>query len=176
MPMNALDINFVPRRRFGSPLGLLLLVTGMVATALVGNDYLAVSDELARVEQKQARLQKPQASVVRRDNPSPALQGSKPVVEPVMAQLQLPWSEVLQEVETRTGPAVALLDLEAQGQTRTLRLSGEARSMPDVVAYVSRLRESPLIEAAHLSHHEEAQAQSVTVIRFSLDATWKAPT
>lgn len=173
--MNALDINFVQRRRLGSSLGVLLLATGMVAAVLVGSDYLAVSDELARVEQKQARLQKTQASPVRRDNPAPASQDDKQFVDPVMSQLQLPWSAILQEIEARTGPAVALLDLEAQGQARTLHLTGEAKSMSDVVAYVSRLRESPLIEAAHLSHHEEVQAQSVTVIRFSLDATWKAP-
>ena len=47
--------------------------------------------------------------------------------------------------------------------------------MADVVAYVSRLRESHLIEAVNLSHHEERMAGAVRVIRFSLDATWKVP-
>jgi Tfp pilus assembly protein PilN len=70
---------------------------------------------------------------------------------------------------------VAILGVEAQGQAHSLRVTGEAREMADVVAYVRRLRKSPSIESANLSHHEEKQAGTVKVIRFSLDANWRAP-
>jgi Tfp pilus assembly protein PilN len=94
----------------------------------------------------------------------------------VVTQLRLPWGAILHEIETRTGPDVALLNMEAQGPTRTLRLTGEAKTMTDVLAYLSRLRESGLIESANLTHHEEKQVGAVSIIRFSLDATWKALT
>ncbi len=173
--MNALNINFVQRRRLASTLGWLLLVMGLVAVGTIGGDYLDARDELARVEQRQARLQRPAANPARRAASAPEVRNDTQAVERVKAQLHLPWDTVLREVESATSPAIALLDLEAKGQTRVLRLTGEAKTMTDVVAYVSRLRQSRWIEAANLSHHEEKQAASVKVIRFSVDATWRAP-
>ena len=78
------------------------------------------------------------------------------------------------EIESRSDPAVALLSVEAQGQSRTMRISGEAKTMADAVAYVGRLRESPRLTAVFLSGHDEKQAGAVTVVRFSLDAKWSS--
>jgi Tfp pilus assembly protein PilN len=80
---------------------------------------------------------------------------------------------VLQAIDAVADPTVPLLSVEAQGQTRTLRLTGEAKQMSDVVRLVGRLGASPLIDTATLSHHEERMAGTVKVIRFSLDLTWK---
>lgn len=173
--MNTLDINFVRRRRFSSLAGLLLLAVGMLAVGVVGVDYLDAREELTRVELGLSKSQKPAVRPLRRENTGTAVADEKQSVERVNAQLNLPWDEVLREIAIRTGPSVALLDMEAQGQTRTLRLTGEAKTMSDVVAFVGRLRESPLIEVANLSRHEQAQAASVSVIRFSLDAVWRSP-
>ncbi|OQW86633.1 MAG: hypothetical protein BWK72_16225 [Rhodoferax ferrireducens] len=173
--MNPLDINFVKRRRLASSLGWLLLAAGLVAAGTVSGDYLAARDELGRVEMKQARSLKSTASPARRALAEPVVGEDRLAVERVVSQLQLPWDTILSEIETRTGPKVALLDIEAQGQTRTLRLTGEAKSMSDVVAYLGRLRQSRYVAAADLSHHEEKQSGAVPVIRFSLDATWKVP-
>ncbi|MBT3067993.1 PilN domain-containing protein [Rhodoferax sp. U11-2br] len=173
--MNALDVNFVKRRRLTSPLGLMLFVAGLMAASVVVMDYLDVSDELVRVELKQARTRQPKASPVQRASALPEVPVDTQVIDRVTSQLQLPWDAVLHEIETHTGPTVALLDIEAQGQTRTLRLMGETKTMSDAVAYVGRLRDSSLLDTANLSHHEERQAGSVVVIRFSVDATWKVP-
>jgi len=173
--MNALNIDFVQRRRYASLLGLLLFSAGVLALAAVATDYLDARDELERVELKQARMQHPQASLRQHDKTPAAPRDDTQAIERIAAQLSLPWDAILHEIETHTDPTVALLNLEAQGATRTLRLTGEAKTMADVVAYLSRLRESGLIEAANLTHHEEKSVGSVSVIRFSLDATWKAP-
>jgi Tfp pilus assembly protein PilN len=173
--MNALHIDFVPRRRFASWLGLLLFAAGLGAVSVAAIDYLDASDELERVELKQARQQRPDAGARPRAKTASAPRDDTQAIDRVTAQLQLPWDALLHELETRTGPAVALLDIEAQGQTRTLRITGEAKTMADIVAYLGQLRESELIEAANLSHHEEKLVAAVSIIRFSLDASWKAP-
>ena len=173
--MHALGINFVQRSRLASPLGLMLFAVGVVAAGSVAVDYLDAHDEVTRVESQQARLPRPAAPPRQRESTAPAARDDAQAAERVVSQLRLPWDAMLHEIEMRAAPAVALLDVEAQGQTRTLRLTGEAKAMADVVAYVSRLRESQLIESANLTHHEERMAGAVRVIRFSLDATWKVP-
>jgi Tfp pilus assembly protein PilN len=70
---------------------------------------------------------------------------------------------------------VALLGLEVQTEKRTLRLTGEAKSMDDVAAYVRRLRDSRRIAGATIASHEERLAGAVKVIRFSLEAGWSEP-
>lgn len=173
--MHALDINFAGHRRFGSALGLLLFAISVVAAAVVAIDYLDAREELERAEARQARLQRPAAASRQRGGAAPVARDESRAIERVGSQLRLPWDAMLREVELRSDPAVALLSVEAQGQTRRLHLTGEARTMVDVVAYVSRLRESPWIKTAYLSGHEEKQVGAVRVIRFSLDATWSAP-
>lgn len=184
--MHALDINFVKRRRFVSLFGLLLLAAGVMATGVVAVDYLEASEELQGVEARQVRLLRQMKPVrssaaprqsegdrgTRAANGAPADAQS---AEHAIAQLRLPWSRVLHEIETLTGPAVALLSIESQGKTCTLRLTGEAKTMADAMAYVSRLRESSRIDAVYLASHEEKQAGAVKVTRFSLDAVWCTP-
>ena len=96
-------------------------------------------------------------------------------MEHVVAQLRLPWDGLLREFENRADTSVALLSIESLGQSHTLRLTDEAKSMADVVTYTSRLRASPPIGTATLSGHEERLAGAIRVIRFSLDVTWSAP-
>lgn len=172
--MHALTINFVQRRRFASPLGLLLLVAGIAAMGVVALDYVDARDELDRVELRQARV-KPLGAASRplTGTAAPVRTDAK-AIEVVAGQLGLPWDAVLREIESRSDPAVALLSVEAQGQARTMRISGEAKTMADAVAYVGRLRESPRLTAVFLSGHDEKQAGAVTVVWFSLDAKWSS--
>jgi Tfp pilus assembly protein PilN len=168
--MYSIGINFVQRRHPTSLLGLWLFAVGVVAVGAVAADYLEARKELEFVEMRQARLQTGPRQ--RQDTPRATQDDEKAVVRAV-AQLRTPWDAVLREIEKLGSPAVALLSVDGQGQSHTLRITGEAKAMTDVVAYVRRLRQSPLIEAANLSHHEERQAGAVNVIRFSLDASWR---
>ncbi len=181
--MNALAINFVQGRRLASPLGLLLLVVGVAAAGVVAWDYQEARDALDRVELRQARVTRPASAprpIAGTTAADPARNGATganaaKAIEVVAAQLSLPWDAMLRAVETGSDPTVALLSVEAQGQTRTVRISGEAKSMSDVAAYVRRLRASPLLASVFLNGHEEKQAGAVTVIRFTLDAKWSGP-
>ncbi len=170
--MHALAINFVQRRRFASPLGLLLLVGGILAMGVVAVDYVDARDELDRVELRRARVKPPGAATRPLAGAAAPVRTDAKAVDVVSGQLGLPWDAVLREIESCSDPAVALLSVEAQGQARTMRISGEAKTMADVVAYVSCLRESPRLTAVFLSGHDEKQAGAVTVVRFSLDAKW----
>ena len=172
--MYSIGINFVQRRYPTSLFGLWLFAVGVVAAGVVAVDYFEARSELERVEMRLARLQRPVSAPRQREGTLAATQADEKAVGRVVAQLRTPWDAVLREIEKLGSPAVALLSVDGQGQSHTLRITGEAKAMADVVAYLRRLRQSSLIEAANLSHHEERQAGAVNVIRFSLDATWRA--
>jgi len=177
--MHALELDFVKRRRLVSPLGLLLLAVGTAAAGVVAVDYLDARAALERIEAQQSRLDR-QSRQSRQGAPLPKA-GAAPARDDAQAaaravvQLRLPWDALLREIELLADSSVALLSVESQGQTRTLRLAGEAKTMADAVAYLARLRESPWIDTAHISSHEERQADGVRVIRFSLEAVWSGP-
>ena len=174
---HALGIDFIEHRRFASPLGLLLFAVGVAAMGVVIVDYLDAHEELQRVETQHARLirQVRHDAVPRRRESVPiVVKGDERAAERSVSQLNLPWNALLHELENLADPGIALLSIESQGQTRTLRLTGEAKTIADVVAYVTRLRESPQIAAATLSGHEGKQAGAVEVIRFSLDVDWNS--
>lgn len=172
--MHALNLNFMAHRRLGSPLGLLVLAAGIVAASIVAVDFVEGRAELDRVHMRQARQSKPEA-VRQRTSASPEMQDDAKAMGRVSSQLRLPWDAVLRDMELMVDPAVGILSVEGQGQTRTLRITGEAKAMVEVVAYVNHLRQSSLIETVYLSSHEEKQAGAVKIIRFSLDAVWRLP-
>jgi hypothetical protein len=187
MAMQALGFNFAGHRRLSSPLGLLLLAAGAAAIAVVTLDYLAASEELARVQARHERMVR--LDIATRPGkrvaalPATAASGAagdsangsngSNTVMRVTQQLQLPWDALLQDLETLADPSVALLSLDAQGQAHTLRLTGEAKTMAEVLAYVGRLRALPSLDAVQLTSHEEKLAGNVKVIRFTVDATWR---
>lgn len=174
--MHALELDFARRRRPLSLIGLLLLLAGAAAAAVVATDYAEARANLERLEARQARLERQARQAVTKAPPARAgavpAADAAPAAALAVAQLRLPWDALLGEIERIADAPVALLGVEGRGDARSLRLTGEAKSMDDAVGYLARLRQSPLIASAHLSGHEERQAGAVRVIRFSLDAVW----
>ena len=182
--MRSLAVNFVPSRRPVTLLGGVVLTAGLVLTGMVFVDFLDARAELERVEQRHNRLKvaaaKPRVAAGAPLKSSMTASATAPVSgrdEAVAAarlatQLNLPWDLVLREIESLGDPSVALLSVEAQGQARKIRITGEAKAMDDIVSYVSRLRQSRVIEAAHLAGHEVKLIGVVNLTRFSVDAVW----
>lgn len=171
--MNALDINFIAHRRLASPLGLLLLVAGVLAFGTVAMVYLDAQEALQRAQDRQARASAASASARKRASSVTVASTAAPAAALAVAQLRLPWNAVLGELDGLADSSVALLKVEGQGPTRALHLTGEAKTMAHVVAYIARMRQSPSIESAHLAHHEGVQSGAVKLIRFSVEATWR---
>lgn len=176
--MQALGFNFAGRANFTSLLGLLLLVAGLAAVSVVTLDYLDATDELARVQARQERLSRLDSATrsgrrVATSPPASASSNSAGTVAQVTQQLKLPWDALLHDLETLDDPSIALLSLDAQGQARTLRLTGEAKTISEVVGYVGRLRSLSSVDAANLTSHEEKLVGTVKVVRFTVDATWR---
>jgi hypothetical protein len=171
--VRALGINFVAARRPVSLVAAIAALAGLLLLGAIGMDYLDTRDALSRAEKSLERLQRGARTTTARAPVAPAADSI--AAERAMAQLLLPWGPLLDVLEARTGPAIALLSLDVQGAGRTLRVTGEARAMADVLDYVRALRGAGPIAEVVLSGHEARMADAAQSIRFTLDIRWGWP-
>jgi hypothetical protein len=169
--MRALAINFVTPRRRPSALALLLFALGAVALVASAQDFVDARDALAFEQEQSARLPRKTLNNPARALPRVASEEAQQVLR-IAGELQVPWDAMLRDLEARASQSVALISVNVQGPARTLRITGEAAAMPDVVQYVTRLRESEILSSVYLTGQEERKVGAARVIRFSLDANW----
>ncbi|PZO20592.1 MAG: hypothetical protein DCF26_02625 [Burkholderiales bacterium] len=169
--MPPLRMDFLRRRPPASLLGWTLMVVGLVGLVLAALDYAQAREELQSTLDRAERQARSAKARPRSAAPAlaPALVSANARVSAAVAH---PWGKLLKELERLAEPGVALLGFEAQGNTRQLRITGEAKTMAEVIAYVDTLRLSPVSSSVVLGSHEVITQDGVQVIRFSVDMAW----
>jgi Fimbrial assembly protein (PilN) len=174
--VSPLGIDFVQRRSPASMLGWTLLLVGLVGVALVALDVVQAREELRSAQERTERHARTAQTRTTQAQPRSATQGLTAAVATVNARvgasLVHPWGRLLKELEQLAEPGIALLAFEAQGASRQLRITAEARTMAEVVVYVESLRLSPVASSVVLGSHEVVTQDGVSVIRFSVDVGW----
>jgi hypothetical protein len=178
--LSALQLNWLVRPRIFSALGGVLAGAGVLCAAWVALNYLEVDAERSALLARQARLERTDrvaASDKSGSKPTPALaplaRDDAQTAAQIAAQLQLPWDGLLHTLEQHPGKSVALISVDVQAASSSLRLVGEARSMTEALAYARSLRQSSHLQKVFVSGQEEKMAGTQKVLRFSLDADWK---
>jgi len=112
----------------------------------------------------------------------PAVQRASPIneqqaaaVNAAVMQLNLPWRALHDAVREATPSTVALLALEPDARKRVLRITAEARSSDDMIAYVELLQKQNWFAGVSLVRHEIGEQDPNRPIRFQIDAGWGAP-
>ena len=144
-----------------------------VPAALVANDYLAEQRAFeAELAARSARVAAPLAvqAVARAPLATPAQAGA---VNAAIRQLNLPWRDLHDAVRAATPATVALLALEPDAKRRVLRITAEARSSDDMLAYVERMGALDWFEGVALTRHEINEQDPNRPIRFQFDAQWR---
>ncbi len=159
-----------PRRRFPVA-GLLVLLLGAGAAYLTVNDYQAMSIEsdlntinLSRYESTD-RVQRSQASSV-----DPA------EVSAATSELTTPWSTLLDDLESAArdnGKDVALLEIAPDRNKKTVRISGEARTLTSALDYLSRLQSAESVAYPLLENHEIRTSERDRPVHFVIVADWR---
>lgn len=169
MSLLAVDFATRPTRRL-SLVGALLLLTGAATLSLTYVDITDAEERLAAAESRLrtltrgARLPTPRQSA---STATPVDAGSG-----ILKHLSTPWPDLLAELETTASLPVAILALDAEAKSRRLRLTAEAKTMDDVLAFVERLRQSKRLDEVLLLHQEERKVGAVSVIAFTVQAAW----
>ena len=164
-----------PVRRFGLA-GLLLLVAGTAAIGVTFADYRDTYRELSGL-QAQADLinvrptRKSFDRMIRPDDPRRAGDEAKQI-DQVLRQLETPWSELFDAIESASGREIALLALQPDTQQRLLRIVAESRSQQDMLDYVKRLGASAALSHVHLVNHQIQIQDPSRPLRFTVQAAF----
>jgi Tfp pilus assembly protein PilN len=152
-------------------LGALLCMA--VPLAYQANHYLA---EQRALEAELAAHSRPAAAplAVQRAARAPlAGEAQANAVNAAIMQLNLPWRDLHDAVKAATPATVAVLALEPDARRRVLRVTAEARSSADMLAYVERIQDLDWFAGVALTRHEINEQDPNRPIRFQFDAQWR---
>lgn len=171
----AVDLDFSGRRRPPGSLGWLMLACGALAALGVLHEFDVAETRLAEARHAYERIRRHRA--VARPVHLPAA----PLTDPerraalgVAAGLGRDWNALLAALESAADdPGLALRELDQDGAKGRLKLSGEARNLPEVFAFVKRLEAIPALRDVRLVSYAFRQDGPIQVVGFDLQARWE---
>lgn len=173
--MNALQLDFHPRAaRASRP-----VAWGALALACIAAGTAAW--QLTRANEALSELRTRHDVLTARARPAPA---RAEVVAPELAHriasanqaidaLALPWDALFRSIESADARGLGVMSLVPDARTHLLRLSGEARSVPELLAYVDRLAALAALQDVHLEGYETVVRDGAGVVSFTVAATWR---
>ncbi|TXG00065.1 PilN domain-containing protein [Massilia arenae] len=180
--MKRTRIDFAPpglrRTLFRAPPTLIYAVPGVLALCIPA---LFMTQ---RYFEQQEEVRDLQAALAARSAPAPvaAPPAPKVAVAPAQAgavnaailQLNLPWRDVAAALGEATPNTIALLALEPDAKRRTVRISAEARSSDEMLAYITRLQAEEWFSSVVLLRHEVMEQDPNRPLRFQVSVQWEA--
>jgi Tfp pilus assembly protein PilN len=180
--MRKVNIDFAPpslrRALFHAPRAtwsLLIVALALVGPLLsVGAQYRSLrrmeAQQQAQAAQAQARaaVRAPVAAPVRAVPPAQA-----GAVNASVQQLNVPWRGLHDAVQAATPATIALLALEPDAKKSSVRITAEAKTSDDMIAYVEQLQRVEWFSAVLLARHEINEQDPNRPIRFQVDAQWR---
>ena len=180
MSMKAIRINFAPHSllrtaRETHPITWLLAAAG---AALCAGAIVTGSALLQDYQSRTLDLQRKQASLTERGarKPAPkksnATEAQATAVNNAIAQLNLPWRDLLDAVEAATPANIALLTLAPDAKKHVVKGSAEAKSSDAMIDYIEQLKQQDFFSAVVLTKHEINEQDPNRPIRFQFEAQW----
>jgi hypothetical protein len=165
-----IELDFVgPRRRARAP-GLILITMGLLACAALGYGF---QDKVAERDGLEARLS---AAARPHRTASPGESRNAAAAATIEKELWVPWSSLLAELESASqdvASTVSLLQVEPDPAKHVVRITAEARTLPDALAYLERLQKSTMLRYPMLDSHELRKDDPQHPIRVKLSAEWR---
>jgi hypothetical protein len=173
--MAPIDLDFIrPAARRWRWLGWLVLAAVAALAAWLADSHSRLQERLdaleARNDALSARLHPKREA--RSTAPSPETTKRVQRANAVIQRLTLPWEALFNSVEAADSRSLALLSLEPNARELSLRLTGEASSVDEVLAYVDRLARQRALAEVHLLSFDTVQREGAPVIAFVLSARW----
>jgi Tfp pilus assembly protein PilN len=147
--------------------GWLLLAASLIVTLGLVGYYVQLSNELDRHEQRVTNLrrqaQKLQAVPIQTTETSAPAETT--------ARSALRWETLFDSLEKASDESVTLTGLEPGA--KEISITGEAKDLASVAAYVQRLHGAPALMQARLSEYEVVKDRPRRPIHFVVIADWR---
>lgn len=167
--MKLLDLDYVARRRRPAWLGLALLAGSLALAGELALRYRDVQLEHARLE-AQSALAPPERRAPA-SLPRERLDEEAKSAEAVVRQLTLPWGALIRTIEQAATRDVAILQLQPDAESRTLRITAEARHREAMFDYLRRLAGGGSLAQVHIVSHQVRREDPRRPIQFSVQAS-----
>jgi hypothetical protein len=151
--------------------GLAVLAVSLAVAGVMLERHRGVRSELARLE-AQSGLAGPERREVRALSKERLDEEAKSA-EAVVRQLTVPWASVVQAIEEASMRDVALLQLQPDADTRSLKLVVEARQREAMFEYLRRLGAARGLSDVHIVSHQVQRDDPQRPIQFSVQASMK---
>ncbi len=168
--MRALDLDLVRRRPAWPAWAMLAL--GVLLAAEAGFGVVRLRAEVEQLERR--RAQPAVGSVSPKAPLSEPTRRELDAAKRVLQELTLPWEALFSAIEASDGNGTALLAIEPDAAKRSVRISGEARNYPAILAFMQRLEASPTLSGLHLLNHQMREQEAGRPVHFIVAASWKA--
>jgi len=172
MALRALNLDFKQTPRHWSVLGLLLLVIGAAVLATVASVERSLTGQIELVEARMEVLAKRGKIKPAQPLDAQELQQEIRQANDILQQLSLPWDALFNAVEATSEKQIALLSIQPDVGKHIVRIGGEAKDFDALLAYMTRLEHSKILNHVYLTSHELRSQDAEKPVRFSLLANW----
>jgi len=182
--MRAVHINFAEdslARRFSrfSLFSLLLALVLIAATTLLGMRLFGAY-QIKQVTQNQSSEKqmalakaKRQAERATKESTDADLPKARIVaLNQAIGQLNLPWTDLLDNLQAAEVPEVSVLRLEPEVENKLLKINAEAKTLEAMFSFVQKLNRQAMFHDASLLKHEVNEQDVNKPIRFQLRVEW----
>ena len=153
-----------------------LLVAGLVAGALAALEQRHLSTEVkireAQLEEIRSMSRRARPAIQAQESDSPQVREQIKKANAVLAQMNVPWGELFEAIESADESGVGLLQVQPDARTRTVLMGGSARDLPAVFAYMTRLERTERLNDVVLMSHEIKFKEPGKPVAFQLLARW----
>jgi len=178
--MPRLRLKFPDRGQSVPHIDFSILLIGLLVLAGVLLQFRQVTEEVNHWANRVERLEKQQqqkAAPRTRSTPrikefSQEIRKEITQANAILDQINLPWETLFDAIEHAATDEIALLSLQPNVASRILRLSGEAKSMSELLDFVEALERELVFENVHLLNYKVKQDNPHRPIIFLLTAAW----
>lgn len=178
--MKQLHVDFAPRSvwRTIARIGRMSWAVGGIGFLLCLSAAITAFHLSKQHDAEEVELQRLQTELAKRTAPKPAPKriaipdAQASAINSAIAQLNLPWRDVFDAVESGTPATIALLALEPDAKKHLVRGLAEAKSSDGMIAYIEQLKQQTFFGAVILTKHEINEQDPNQPIRFQFEAQW----
>jgi len=179
MKSRAIHINFAPRTLRSAwaetpPWLLLLALLGVLMFGWALFTAGTVAGQLQTLDEAVQRSAKSESAGRAKPAPPFAIPEARAlIINAVVGQLNIPWSDVFDAIENATPASIALVALEPDVKKQVVKGTAEARSSDDMIGYIELLKKQPLFVNVILLKHEVSLQDPYKPLRFEFEAQWQ---
>jgi hypothetical protein len=163
--MQRIELDFVRRAPRSRWAGRLLLAIA-----------LGVTGDMAFTFAQLDRAVKANEALVARAQPRKAIAQASPeevaLARDTVERLGLPWTKLFAALESAANDQVALLAIEPDTKTGTVKITGDSKDYLAALGYVLNLSQAEALSNVQLVRHEVKQNDPQRPVAFAISAAW----